>query len=343
MNIAFENNTPGKILYADEYRLYKTLHNVLFISDDRGRSWEKIFKLGSKSFVESIIYNSHLLSRLFRKGIHHFNLDKQGRNAILFDKQVAVLEDGKLANCHVIKGSRPLSLDEIGGEFVFGEYRSNPERSPIGIYGVNSTNRLYKKAEITGVRHIHGIYEDSYTDKVWVTTGDNDEEAAIYATDVSFTNMDKVLEGSQQTRAIKLLFDENYIYFGSDAPHEVNYLYRMNRFSRQIEKLVEVGSSVFHGCKVGNWMFFSTAVEPSKVNETKFSEIWASPDGTTWKCIFKVKKDLWSMRYFQYGQIFFPSGPGNRQDLWFSLFATRSSNRSFRVKLRDLDHIFADV
>lgn len=81
----------------------------------------------------------------------------------------------------------------------------------------------------------------------WISTGDDDHEAALYVTDPEFSRLEKVLYGSQQTRTIKLLFTEQYIYFGSDAPHEVNYLYRMNKSIHKTERLARVGSSVFHG------------------------------------------------------------------------------------------------
>src|SRR5690606_9338809 len=122
---------------------------------------------------------------------------------------------------------------------------------------------------------------------------------ALYCTKDNFITVQKMLSGSQQTRTIKLLFTEDFIYFGSDAPEEVNYLYRLNKSSNKVEKLVQVGSSVFHGCKVANWLFFSTAIEPSKVNSTKYAEVWASPDGVEWKCLMRFKKDFLPMRYFQ--------------------------------------------
>src|SRR5699024_2171395 len=153
--------------------------------------------------------------------------------------------------------------------------------------GFDAANRLYKKLDMTGIRHIHGIYQDPYTERVWITSGDNDDEAALYRTDVKFDHLEKVLFGSQQTRAIRLLFTPQYIYFGSDAPNELNYIYRMHRETKKVDQLMQVGSSVFHGCKVGDWLFFSTAVEPSEINTTKYSEIWASPNGDDWKCILR--------------------------------------------------------
>lgn len=344
MNPIFKDKTKGRILYSDTEVLYKSVNNTLLLSTDEGKSWKKVFKLKDRSLQDFFVYKNHMACRLFRKGIHHFNVDPENQPAILFDKRTALLKDGSLYHEKSIKGSRPLSFENIAGEFVFGEYRSNPERSEIGIYGISDAKKLYKKLEMTGIRHIHGIYKDPYTGFIWITTGDNDDEAAIYRTDTGFSKLEKVLHGSQQTRTIKLLFHEDYIYFGSDAPDEVNYLYRLNKNSLQAEKLIEVGSSVFHGCQAGNWLFFSTAVEPSEVNRTKYAELWASPDGSVWKCILRLKKDMFPMRYFQYGQIFFPAGNFTDKDhIWFSPFATEKSNHSYRLYLKDVEELFFEI
>ena len=343
MNRCFKYQTKGRVLYFDKEHLLKLYKGQLLHSADGGKSWNNRFQIEGQSISDNMVCRNHWASRLLRRGIHHVDVHPTGDIGMVVDKSVAILQEEELVRKNAITGSRPLSLGIINGEFVFGEYRSNPERSSIGIYGFSMGSELSRKAEFTDIRHIHGIYQDPYTTAVWVTTGDNDDEAALYRTDANFNNFEKVLYGSQQTRAIKLLFDEKYIYFGSDAPDEVNYLYRMDKSTDKVERLIEVGSSVFHGCKVGNWLFFSTAVEPSKVNKTKYAEVWASPDGILWKCILKLKKDRLPMRYFQYGQIFFPNGPSDDETLWVSPFGTRFDNRSFALDLHQIDNKFEKI
>lgn len=341
MSLTFKSRTKGRVLYQDQSRIYKSVHRGLLRSEDHGKTWEKTFQIPRHSVIDRLAFLHPWGSRLLRKGYHHLNLNSSNGLGMIFNKKVAVLQKGKIIQQNDINGSRPLSCEVINGEFVFGEYRSNPERSPIGIYATSAESSLYKKLNMTGIRHIHGIYQDAYTNKIWISTGDEDHEAALYVTDPKFSRLEKVLYGSQQTRTIKLLFTEQYIYFGSDTPHEVNYLYRMNKSTHKTERLVRVGSSVFHGTKVGEWLFFSTAVEPSTVNKTKYAEVWASPDGETWKCILKFKKDFLPMKYFQYGQVFFPTGPGNGKDLWLSPFATKYSNYSFMLTLPKIEALFA--
>ena len=340
MSLTFHNKSKGRLLYQDENKLIKAINHRLFKSRDNGKTWKESYRLTAHSFIDTVAFQHHLICRLLRKGFHHLNSNQENVLGLIYNKRVAILQNDEKHADYQINGSRPLSLSSINNEFIFGEYRSNPERSTIGIYAVHEDKELYKKIEMTGIRHIHGIYQDPYTNEIWITTGDTDEEAAIYRTNSAFNKLEKLLYGSQQTRAIKLLFTLDYIYFGSDAPNEPNYIYRMHRDTKEVDRLIQVGSSVFHGCKVGEWLFFSTAIEPSNVNTTKYAEVWGSPNGTEWKCILQFKKDIWPMKYFQYGQVFFPNGQDNGKDLWVSPFATKYSNTTFSVSINDIKNLF---
>lgn len=339
MNLTFKVKYKGKILFVDQNVVYRSTKNRIFKSTDNGTSWKRILRYSVQGSIKKVGYLSHLTRRLFRLGVHHY-CPGQNNAGIIYDKSVGIVKDGVVIQSQQLTGSRPLSLEEINQGFVFGEYRSNPERSEINAWQFGVNKELHSIFKFKGIRHIHGIYRDPYTEQLWITTGDEDNEAAIYCSDDNFKKVEKLLFGSQQTRTIKLLFTEDFIYFGSDAPHEVNYLYRIQRDSKKLEQLQQVGSSVFHGCKAGKWLFFSTAIEHSEVNTTKYAEVWASPNGTDWKCIYKFKKDMLPMRYFQYGQVFFPNGSGDDINLWISPFATEYDNTTFKIDLNQVKNRF---
>jgi hypothetical protein len=339
LNLTFDSKYKGKILFVNQDVVYRAYKNCIYKSVDSGSSWKRVINYSIKDPLKKICYQFQITRRLLRLGVHHFIPDYD-YSGLVYDKSFALLKDGVLIESAPLKGSRPLSLEKIGQDFLFGEYRSNPERSDIKIWQFGINKMLKPVFKLAGIRHIHGIYRDPYTNKLWITTGDNDDECAIYCTNDKFDRMVKVYFGSQQARAIKLLFTKEDIYFGSDTPEEVNYLYRMNRKSRTVSQLQKVGSSVFHGCKVGSWLFFSTAIEPSLINKTRMAEVWASPDGTKWRRIFTFKKDVLPMRYFQYGQVFFPNGPSDNSNLWLSPFGTRYDNQSIKVSLDLINEIY---
>jgi hypothetical protein len=244
----------------------------------------------------------------------------------------------ELERLSAVEGSRPLSLT-AGKELVcYGEYRSNPERGPVHIWAASLDNLQSWDPVWTfnSVRHVHGVFFDPFRRAFWVTTGDDDHESAIWVTEDNFQSLSRVLGGTQQYRTIKLLFTRDAVYFGSDAPEELNYLYRLHRASGEVQRLVRVGSSVFHGCTVGDRLFFSTAIEPSTHNKTRYVEVWGSKGGEQWQVIRRFQKDCWPMKAFQYGQVKFPAGQGDNTHLWLTPLATENDQHTLKIPLGKL-------
>ncbi|MCD6361186.1 MAG: hypothetical protein J7M38_10005 [Armatimonadetes bacterium] len=282
-----------------------------------------------------------LSARLFRCHIHH--VARINKNIIVlggFGMIYTYDLEANMLNIDItpVCDKRPLNLCvDNDSRLYYGEYRDNRERSPVHIYASDSEGRQWAPVwQFNRIRHVHGVFHDPYDNRIWVTTGDTNEECGIWATDDRFKTLDKVVGGSQQLRVVQLIITENYIYFGSDTPLERNNLYRMNKKTCKVERLQEVESSVFWGCKVGDYIFFSTAVEPSKLNKCKDACIWGSQDGETWKCIARFRKDIWPMKLFQYGQILFPSGENNTDYLWFTPFATEKHLTVQRLNVKEI-------
>ncbi len=323
----------GRVLYVSSEKVLITRGIWIFESLDSGVSWQRLFRLPF-DHRERVLLISSLLCRLLRKGVHHL---EKGRSSslIVSNKEIFLLKDSIVTSCEALHGSRPLLLCSVGDTFYYGEYQSNNERSPVHIWRWNVGAEKWDVAwKFIDVRHVHGVFHDQYENVLWVTTGDLDHEAGIWRTEDDFQTLHKVVGGSQQFRAVQLLFDQDYVYFGSDAPDEKNYIFRMDREGKNVEPLEAVGSSVFYGCKVGDHLFFSTAIEPSRVNTTRYAEVWGSADGKNWRVIRRFKKDIWPMQYFQYGQVLFPTGPGDGENLWMTPMATQYDGKTVQYSLK---------
>ena len=319
----------GRVMYVAPDRLILARGARLFESRDGGDSLSLLTILPA-SPIQRAISSISLLSRLTRSGVHHY-VSGSKQSVVIADESTYCLNETEIIALGELHGSRPLSLCYKNGSFYYGEYRSNPRRLPVHVWRWSAGADTWQPAwTFSGVRHIHGVFHDPYTDAIWVTTGDDDSEAAIWRTDDEFDSLTKVAGGSQQFRAVQLLFTASNIYFGSDTPDEHNYIYRMDRLGNRVQRLCQVGGSVFYACTVGDCLFFSTAVEPSRVNYTRHAELWCSSDGEQWNKLAEFKKDLWPMKYFQYGQLLFPSGPGDSRYLFVSPFAV--SNHALTLK-----------
>jgi len=285
---------------------------------------------------------TELSRRFLRLGAHCLQEVDKGLVLVVKGKILRYDLEGKRLS-HSFRtpsGNRSLFLClDLNHDLYFSEYIGNEDRQPVHIYQSRDGGRSFVVVHtfpVKSVRHIHGIFHDPYTDTLWVTTGDTDAESGIWVTENGFRSLQKILGDSQQTRAVQLLFTRAHVYFGSDAPLEKNFIYRMERNSSRIEKLQEVESPVFWGCMVGEHLFFSTVVEPTSISPMKLAYLWGSKDGEHWKRITGFRKDIWPMRLFQYGQIQFPTGKNDTGYLFFTPFATEKHGTIQRLKVTDL-------
>ncbi len=326
-------------MYADaEYLACSGGNNILsFRGGLPQSSWAVRFPLQALGAGKAFL---SLSRRFFRWGVYHFRpLGGESWVAMAFGRIYrGNWAEGSIENCGRIVGTRPLTMCHRpdNGHLYYGEYWGDRRSGPVHIFGSDDQGRSWNPVYcLEGVRHIHGVYYDPYTGAVWVTTGDQDEESALWNSDDHFRSLHKIVGGSQDTRAVQLLFTENFVYFASDSPHERNHICRLDRKSGRIEKLQEVESSVFYGTKVGERLFFSTIAEPSPVNETEKVVIWGSMEGENWKPFTEFKKDPWPHKLFQYGQVMFPAGPGDGRHLWLTPYSCRGDQVSLCYDLQD--------
>ncbi|PWH86418.1 hypothetical protein [Brumimicrobium oceani] len=321
--------------YVNKDVLISSRKNILYISEDEGENWQKYLEIPIK-FVNNLKVQTKLSRRLFRQYVYHVLIDKNFITVFGFNEIFIFSKTDKLLiSRSPIVGSRPLVVTEYNGDFYYGEYTSNIERKEICLFKSTEDKTRFEEFYVfKNIRHIHSVQLDPFTKKLFIATGDNDDECFI-----GFLEGEKfipLIQGDQQARGIQLLFTEKHIYYATDAPHERNYIYRIVRANNKIERLQEIGGPVFYGSQVKGMLFFSTVCEPSEVNNQKNVELWGSIDGIQWKCIQVFKKDLYPMKLFQYGQLMFPSGPGSENHLWFTTFATKKDQMIIKYPLKQI-------
>ena len=243
---------------------------------------------------------------------------------------------GRCVGVSPLRGSRPLCVCVERDVVYYGEYRANREGSPVHVWASRDGGAAWRPVHrFVGVRHVHGVFSDPHGGALWVTTGDDDRAAGIWRTRDRFGTVERVAGGSQQTRAVQLLFTRTHVYFGSDAPAGVNHLYRLRRADGTIERLQKVEGPVYYGCRTGGRLFFSTACEPPTLRATRDVVVWSSDDGERWVRLAVFRKDRWPARVFQHGHVLFPAGPGARDadGVWLTPVAACGDQRSLKIGL----------
>jgi hypothetical protein len=314
----------GNVLYASrEYVLYTARTNAPQID------WHEVGRYRPSLWRRFTSKNS-LAFRSARDGFHGLAVLPNGNVVGAVPGAIVTLRYGDTefeATHRIQRGTRPLNICATPAGHVFwGEYFDNKARSEVHIYASTDGGETWQIAHTFAageIRHVHNIVYDQWQDCLWIFTGDYGKECRILrasfdvkAVDFKtrdFKIVDEVLAGNQQARAVAAVPTREGLYFASDTPLEQNYIYLLDR-PGETHQLCEIPSSSIAGCRNSQGIFFSTMVEPSRVNPTKYAEVFGSAGGTRWHSLGQWRKNHWPMRFFQYGAVFFPAG-GNHSDL----------------------------
>jgi hypothetical protein len=257
---------------------------------------------------------SRLTFRLFRDGFHALAVLSSGDLVAAVPGAILTLAAGEAefrVTHKVVRGTRPLHIAVTPDDHIFwGEYFDNSERDEVYIYTSSDRGATWSVAYTFpkgAVRHVHNIVYDPWENCLWILTGDNGPECRILRASCDFRSVDVVLSGNQQTRAVALVPAPDGVYFSSDTPFEINYVYRIDRRGN-LAQLAELSSSSIYGCRVGEAVFFSTMVEPSQTNASREVCVHGAADAVRWRRLLAYRKDAWPMSLFQYGNAFLPDG-----------------------------------
>lgn len=208
------------------------------------------------------------------------------------------------------RGSKPLNICVVpSGNLYFGEYFQNLNRQAVNVYCSKDNAQTWHIAYTFpegNINHIHGLFYDKYTNRIWVATGDRENECIIGYTEDEFKTFTVVFRGGQEYRTCQLFFYKDFIVFGTDTQYEQNVIKKVDRVTLEITELQKLQGSVIKGGQVGDVAYISTTVEPSEVNTDKYAHLWVTKDGMHWEEKYKAKKDWLPASLFQFGTFEFP-------------------------------------
>lgn len=166
--------------------------------------------------------------------------------------------------------SAGLSTDH-NKSFFFGEYFGNTQREPVRIYRFSPGNNLWETAyefRQGAVRHIHAIQSDPYSEKLWICTGDEDNECMIGWSDDSFNTITPIGQGSQAWRACQLVFTEEAVFWGADTGNIMaSGIYKWSRTEKVLTRVVPFEGALFYGTRLANGNLVFTSDREGFPNE----------------------------------------------------------------------------
>lgn len=135
---------------------------------------------------------------------------------------------GRLPRSSGPMGVLPSAFCVHDGDAYLGEYPLSDEHVARIRRSTDDGSSWETHLELPDVRHFHAVQSDPYSDTLWATTGDRDEECYIGRLEGS--EFVPVGGGSQEWRAVELAFTPDAILWGVDCGYaEENRLYRLDR------------------------------------------------------------------------------------------------------------------
>ena len=318
LKLVIEKMIPDMVVHSvDGEEIWASSNYTVYRSKDGGVTFNKIVDLKVPS-VKRGLGKLRIIARGLRLGIRSLKKLKSETILVAASRKLFRFKDSKLEVVWSFrKGLGPLRegwCQDDKGNCYLAEYFLNNKRDTVADL-LKSTDDGWSWriiCSLDNVRHIHCVQYDPFGKRIWMGTGDRDEESSISFSEDGGESWTEIGSGNQMFRAVSLLFTEDHIYWGTDAPTRQNYIYRYSRESGEIERLTAVDGTVHYSTILeNNIKLFATAAEGNSEGKSpewdRKAHIWASQDGTHWEDIISWEKDFWPY-ILGYGMVLFARG-----------------------------------
>lgn len=251
-------------------------------------------------------------------------------------KTGALVPTLKLRNCRNVLHQSVAVLN--GAQLYFGEYGGNRRRTEVPLYRSLDAGKhwheifTFPKGRI---KHVHGVYWDRFEERLWVFTGDFAGECWVLIADKDFSQVEWLGDGQQQWRACNAFFERDAIYWGMDSQLEQNYLMRLDRRTRTLERRCELPGPVWYIKRLEDGYYLvATTCEIGPGVKDDSAHILASSDLENWEEVRTFRHDGLPKRYFKFGVVGFADGAQTKDNFFIFGEALKGlEGRSVQCKL----------
>jgi len=261
---------------------------------------------------------------------------RQGK-VFRYDEKTGALEHAlSLRNCRNVLHQSIAVVDER--EIYFGEYGNNPSRLEVPVYrsldgGRNwETIFSFPKGK---AKHVHGCYYDPFEKKIWVLTGDFENECHILCADRDFKDVEWIGNGQQEFRACNVFFQADAVHWIMDSQLQDSYHIKLDRSSRTIEKKQLFPGPVWYIKQLTDGYYLAaTAQEIGPGVKDRYAHLMVSRDLEKWEDLYRFEHDGFPKKFFKFGVIGFADG--SQTSHAFYLFAEAIKGLDGKVVLCEI-------
>ena len=156
---------------------------------------------------------------------------------------------------------------------------------------------------------MHGCRFDPYEERVWVFTGDFENECRVLCADMQFQHVESIGDGQQSYRACNAFFEPDSVHWIMDSQLEPSHHVRLDRASRTIERGQEFPGPVWYSKKLSDGFYLAaTAQELGPGVKDGYAHLMVSRDLESWEDVRQFEHDGLPKRFFKSGVIGFADG-----------------------------------
>ena len=270
------------------------------------RLWRRSLRLDGSNAVLNARRDGIVL--LYQGCMHFYDLERR-----------SLRRTGALRQCGNVL-HRGIAVTPRG--IYLGEYGRNPQRRPVPIYRSSDDGRSWDVAyefPAGSIRHVHGVYADPYSDRLWIPTGDRAGECWLVSADYDFTDVVRHGDGSQAWRAVTLFFEPDRIVWAMDSEGETPHLQVFDRSTGALARGRAFPGPVWYGKRLADGRaLLQTTVEIGAGVRRAQACVFTSSDLDHWREVACFDKDRWPMRWCRFGVVGFADGHQTAED--FVLF-----------------------
>lgn len=299
-NLRIHTIIQDSLVASQGYRIYK--------SEDDGKTWKLCNKLPLQ-YYKHFLSKNRLVSRLSRMGISLIKQIFEDRLLICCDRNMFLSD---LSFSYFKSINIPIRffqlLDNsicVTSEYVYyGEYFPNPGRKEVNIF--RSKDGLDWQVIYSfpkrSIKHVHVLQYDTFSNKIWFSTGDANDECVLGFTDLDFQNLTVIGKNSQKWRALEFVFSEDCVYWGMDTPLVQSELLSYNRKSKKVKEISDFDGPIYNIKKLAKGFILATATEGGTGEWDNKAHLWYSSNLYDWEDCISYEKDIFS-NLFGFGRL----------------------------------------
>lgn len=322
--------------------LYSSEDHLVYRSLDQGRDWQFVCRLEFRqhrplALAKDLLLRNGLVRALRRNvGIHNLAVLPSGTILIQYDGIYRYDGSGTVARFVYGFGVEQLHgplkngfvFDECSGQVYFGEYQNSRPFAARIVRGSRDGQQwdVCYRFPPGAVRHIHSLVPDPYRRRLWICTGDNDQEAGLYYTDDDFRSVHRFAGGDQSWRMVSLIPLPDALVWGSDAGQDapaaaINQIYHYDMRTGRRDIIACIDKPAYYATRmIDGSLYLGTTFEPGlKRSVNPSADLWRSLDGQDWSKV--ASWPYWPSgraNRTRYATLNLPTGDGSAQRLYLT-------------------------